>query len=118
MKYLIYTFIGLFTGVFSGMLGIGGGLVVVPILVLCLGLSQHQAQGTSLAMMIPPITLLAAWRYYRNGHVQLDLAAFIAIGFALGGFIGAEAVQRIPDILLKKVFGITLLLASLKMVFF
>ena len=93
-------------------------MVVIPILVLCLGLSQHQAQGTSLAMMIPPITLLAAWRYYQNGHVKIDTAAFIAIGFALGGLLGAEVVQRDPDVRLKKFFGITLLAASVKMVFF
>ena len=118
MKFLVYTAIGLFAGAFSGLLGIGGGLIIIPLLVLGLGLSQHQAQGTSLAMMIPPITLLAAWRYYKNGHVQIDMAVFIALGFAIGGLIGAEAVQRIPDAILKKVFGLTLLFISARMIFF
>lgn len=118
MTQLIYVILGLTAGVFSGLLGIGGGLIIIPMLVYGLGLTQHQAQGTSLAMMIPPITLFAAWRYFRSGNVKIDMAIFIAAGFCVGGLLGADLVHRIPDDVLRRVFGITLLIVSVKMVFF
>ncbi len=118
MLNLSYILVGLCMGLFGGFLGLGGGLILIPILIYAYGLTQHQAQGTSLAVMVPPITLLAALRYYYSGNVKLGMAIFIAIGFALGGLIGSEFVQNIPDALLKKIFGIVLFFISLKMVFF
>ncbi len=118
MMNLIYIAIGLGAGMFSGLLGLGGGFIIVPILLYGLGFTQHQAQGTSLAIMIPPITLLAAWRYYNSGNVKVNIALFIAAGFAIGGLLGADLVQRIPDVILKRVFGITLFLISIRMIFF
>lgn len=112
-----YILVGLFTGLFAGFLGIGGGLIMVPALIYIYGLTQHQAQGTSLAVMIPPITLLAALRYYYSGNVKVGMAVFIACGFALGGFIGAHYVQYVHGAVLRKVFGVTLFLASLRMIF-
>ncbi|MBN2452895.1 MAG: sulfite exporter TauE/SafE family protein [Candidatus Omnitrophica bacterium] len=118
MTQLAYIGIGLITGLLAGSLGIGGGIVIVPLLVYGFGLTQHQAQGTSLAIMIPPITLLAALRYYYSGNVKLNMAAFIAAGFAIGGLVGASLIQKMPEIALRRIFGGALLLTSLKMLFF
>ncbi len=118
MLQISYIMVGLLVGIFSGFLGLGGGFILIPILVYAYGLTQHQAQGTSLAVMIPPITLLAALRYYYGNNVKVQMAAFIAMGFVLGGLIGADIVQRIPDDILKKVFGIILLFLSLRMILF
>jgi len=113
-----YTYIalGLGAGIASGFLGIGGGSILIPVLVYMFGLSQHQAQGTTLALMIPPIGLLAAWKYYSEGNVKLDMAAFICIGFLFGGLIGAIFVHKVPGPVLRKVFGGFLLLISLHMI--
>lgn len=117
MTQIGYIFLGLIAGIFGGMFGIGGGTVLIPGLVLLLGLTQHQAQGTSLAIMVPPIGLLAAWRYYQSGNVKLGMAAFICAGFFIGGLIGANIVQNVPDLLMKRMFGVFLMLVSLKMIF-
>lgn len=106
------------SGILSGFLGLGGGLVLMPILVYVYGLSQHQAQGTSLAVMVPPITLLATLRYYYSGNVKLNMAIFIALGFIFGGFIGADIVQHVTGLALKKIFGVVLLIVSFRMIFF
>ncbi|MCK4912219.1 MAG: sulfite exporter TauE/SafE family protein [Candidatus Omnitrophica bacterium] len=113
-----YTYIalGLGAGIASGFLGIGGGSILIPVLVYIFGLSQHQAQGTTLALMIPPIGLLAAWKYYSHGNVKLNMAAFICIGFLVGGLIGAIFVHKVPAPVLRKVFGIFLFLISIKMI--
>ncbi len=115
--HLSYLFLGIVTGLLGGLLGIGGATVVVPALVLIFGFTQHQAQGTILAAMIPPIGLLAALRYYQAGNVNLAAAAFIALGFFVGGYFGAWIVEYIPDILLKKIFGIFLLVVAVRMIF-
>ncbi|HDM37513.1 MAG TPA: sulfite exporter TauE/SafE family protein [Candidatus Omnitrophica bacterium] len=112
----IYLLLGLIAGVFSGFLGIGGGTIIIPALVYIFGLSQHQAQGTTLAIMVPPIGLLAALRYYYNGDVNISIAVFVAIGFLVGGLIGASFVKPIPDLILKKIFGIFLMLIAFKMI--
>jgi uncharacterized membrane protein YfcA len=109
--------LGLTAGTISGLLGIGGGLILIPALVYFFGLSQHQAQGTTLAMMVPPIGLLAALKYYQQGNVKLNVALFICLGFFVGGLAGAMFVHKIPELLLKRIFGIVLFIASLKMIF-
>ena len=113
-----YILLGLTAGVFSGFMGLGGGILLTPALVYIFGLTQHQAQGTSLAVMVPPITLLAAMRYYYSGNVKLNIALFIALGFVAGGLIGAQIVQSVPDLILKKVFGLILLVVAVKMIVF
>lgn len=118
MIQLAYILLGLTAGTFSGFMGLGGGILLTPALVYIFGLSQHQAQGTSLAVMVPPITLLAALRYYYGGNVKINVAMFIALGFVAGGLIGAHIVQFIPDLILKKVFGAVLLLIAIKMIVF
>ncbi|OGW93705.1 MAG: permease [Omnitrophica bacterium RIFCSPLOWO2_02_FULL_45_16] len=118
MMHLSYVLLGLAAGIFGGLMGLGGGIILIPALVYMFGLTQHQAQGTSLAIMVPPITLLAAIRYYKSGNVKLDMAVLIALGFIAGGLLGADIVQGIPDLILKKIFGFMLLFVAVKMILF
>ena len=113
---LLYVLIGLAAGTVSGLIGIGGGVVVVPALCL-LGLSQHQAQGTTLAMLVPPIGILAAYTYYKQGYVDLKIAALICLGFFFGGLLGARAATAMSALMLRKVFGVAMLLIALRMIF-
>jgi len=115
---LLYLLLGLVAGIFSGLIGIGGGIIIVPALVLLFGLSQHQAQGTTLALMVPPIGLLAAWTYYQQGYVDLKIAIFVCMGFFIGGLLGARIATGLSGAVLEKVFGIALLVIALKMIFF
>ena len=116
MNYALYVLLGLVVGVIGGFFGICGS-ILVPALVFILGFTQHQAQGTSLAVMVMPIGLLAAWRYWQAGHVKISAVAFICIGFLIGGLIGANFAQGVPDPLLRRLFGICLLFISLRMIF-
>jgi uncharacterized membrane protein YfcA len=116
MNIFLYVLLGLVAGIFSGLIGIGGAIIIIPALVLLFGLSQHTAQGTTLALMVPPIGLLAALAYYKQGFVDLKIAAFVCIGFFIGGFLGAKFAIGIPEAILKKVFGAVLLLVSVKMI--
>ena len=111
-----YILIGLLAGICSGFLGIGGGTLLIPVMIYMFGLTQHQAQGTTLALMIPPIGLLAALRYYQSGNVKISMAAFICIGFFVGGYFGAQLVHHVGDQALKKIFGIYLLCISIRMI--
>ncbi|MBN1913599.1 MAG: sulfite exporter TauE/SafE family protein [Candidatus Omnitrophica bacterium] len=117
MNQLLYILLGLAAGICGGLFGIGGATILIPALVFLFGLTQHQAQGTTLAIMVPPIGLLAALRYYYAGNIKLNLAVFICIGFFIGGLIGANWAQNISDPLLKRMFGIFLLFVSLRMIF-
>jgi uncharacterized membrane protein YfcA len=114
----LYILVGLLSGFFSGMIGIGGGVIIVPALIFLFGLSQHQAQGTTLALLVPPIGLLAAWTYYKQGFVDLKIAAFICAGFVLGGLLGATVATSLSNATLQRIFGIALLAISVKMIFF
>jgi len=116
VNIMFYVVLGLVAGILSGLLGIGGGIIIIPVMVLLFGMSQHLAQGTTLALMVPPIGLLAAWVYYKQGFVDLKMAAFVCLGFFVGGLIGAQFVTGIPDTILKKIFGAVLLVVSLRMI--
>ena len=115
MTYWIVPFFGLVSGVLSGMFGIGGGVILIPVLVYICGLSQHDAQGTTLAAMVPPIGLLAAIKYWQAGHVNIPMAALICVGFFFGGYIGASIIQDVPEATLRRLFGFCLLLIALKL---
>ena len=113
---LICSLIGLGGGILSGVLGIGGATLIIPALIYFLKFNQHLAQGTTLALMIPPIGLLAAWTYFKSGHVDIKVAALICVGFFIGGLIGAKIAISIPQDTLRKIFGLLLLILGTKMV--
>lgn len=113
MTQTFYVILGLVAGAFSGFFGIGGAVIIIPALVFIFGLTQHQAQGTTLAIMVFPIGLLAAMRYYYSGNVKLSIAGFVILGFVIGSLIGAHYVQYLPGTILKKLFGVFLLFVSL-----
>jgi uncharacterized protein len=116
-SYLPYVALGLVAGMLSGLIGIGGGVIIVPALVLLFGMSQHNAQGTTLALLIPPIGILAAWTYYKAGYVDVKVAALVAVGFFAGSFFGARIATHVSDAALERIFGVALLLIALKMIF-
>lgn len=112
-----FIFVGFFTGIIGGLFGVGGGEIFIPLLIYVFGFSQHQAQGTSLAVLLPPIGLLAALRYYKAGFVNFKVAGFLVAGFFLGASIGAIGATRINAELLRRVFGAFLFAVSLHMIF-
>ncbi len=112
---LILIGIGIFTGVMAGMLGIGGAVVMIPALVFLLGFSQHMAQGTSLAVMLPPIGIIAAYNYYKAGQVDIKIALILAATFLIGSYFGSKWAINLPQPVLKKIFGVLLLLVAAKM---
>ena len=114
---LILIVIGIITGVMAGMLGIGGAIIMIPALVYLLGISQQTAQGTSLAVMLPPIGIIAAYNYYNAGHVNIRFAIILAIFFLVGSYFGSKLALTIPQPVLKKIFGILLFLVAAKMLF-
>ena len=117
VNIILYLLLGLFAGIISGLIGIGGGIIIVPALVYLFGLTQHQAQGTTLALLVPPIGLLAAWTYYKHGYVNLTIAGFVCLGFFVGGLLGAKIAVGLSNVILRRIFGIALLLVSLYMIF-
>ena len=116
MTQIMYLGVGLLAGLLSGFFGVGGGSILIPALVFLFGFSQHQAQGTSLAIMLPPVFILAVWRYYQAGQVNVPVAIFMAVGLTVGGLLGAQFVQAVPDLKLAKAFGIFLVLVGIKMI--
>ena len=92
-----FVVLGLAAGVLSGLFGIGGGLLIIPVLIYFFGMSQHLAQGTTLALMIPPIGLFAAWAYYKQGNVHLAAAAFICLGFVFAAGSARSSPTRFPS---------------------
>jgi uncharacterized membrane protein YfcA len=107
--------IGATAGVLSGLLGIGGGIILIPALVLFIGLTQQEAQGTTLILLTAPFGLLAALTYYRSGYADLKIAAILGAGFFFGAFFGAKIATNVPNVLLEKIFGVALLLIALRM---
>lgn len=107
--------IGLLAGVLSGIMGVGGGVVMIPLMILLLGFNQHQAQGTSLAVLAVPVTFLAAYNYYNAGFVNWKYAGVIAVFFVVGGFAGSKLAVNLDQKTLKRIFGGILLIISIKM---
>jgi uncharacterized membrane protein YfcA len=108
---------GLIVGVLSGVLGIGGAVVLVPVLVLVFGFTQGRAQGTTLGALVPPIGIFAALQYYRNGMLDVRVAALIAAGFVFGALGGATLVPYIPQVWLKRIFASVLVYVAAQLVF-
>jgi uncharacterized protein len=107
--------IGIITGFMAGMLGIGGAIIMIPALVFFLGITQQTAQGTSLAVMLPPVGIIAAYNYYKAGHVNITFAIILAVFFLVGSYFGSKIALNLPQALLKKIFGVLLLLVAAKM---
>lgn len=107
--------IGVLAGILSGLVGVGGGVVMVPLLVLLLGFNQHQAQGTSLAVLVVPVTAVAVYTYHKEGFIDWRYVGIIALFFVIGGYFGSKMAVSLDQKMLKKVFGFILLLIAGKM---
>ena len=114
-QIIILLVIGLAAGIISGFLGIGGGLIIVPALAMLLGYSQHQAQGTSLALLLPPIGIFAVLNYHKAGFVDIKAAALMCITFIVGSYFASKVAVELPENILKKIFGVFLLFYALKL---
>lgn len=112
-----FIILGLFGGVMSGLLGIGGAIMIVPALVYIFGFDQKMAQGTTLALLIPPVGLLGVWQYYNAGNVNLKVAGIMCIGMFIGAYLGGYLANQLSSDTLRKIFGVMLLLISIKMIF-
>lgn len=114
---LVLLVAGFLAGVLSGMVGVGGGIILVPMLVYFLNMTQHQAQGTTLAMFLMPIGILGVYNYYQKGYVDIKTALIVAITFVAGSYFGSKIAISIDQSAVKKIFGVTLLMVAIKMIF-
>ena len=118
LSILLLLIVGLCAGYIGGLAGVGGGIILVPALVFILGFSQHLAQGTSLAIMLPPIGILAAWQYYEQGEMDVKVALVVIAGYLIGNYLGGKLATNVSDDTLRKVFAVFMLIVSIKMLFF
>ncbi|MBT3384014.1 MAG: sulfite exporter TauE/SafE family protein [Prolixibacteraceae bacterium] len=116
-QLLLLIIIGLLSGVLAGMFGIGGAIIVIPALVFILGLSQHEAQGTSLAFMLPPVGIMATWNYWKGGHVNWKFALILSLTFVVGAYLGSLYSANLSERMLRKAFGVLILIVAVKMIF-
>ncbi len=107
--------LGAVVGVVSGLVGIGGGALLIPAMVFLYGMDQRKAQGTSIATLLAPIGIFAFWKYWKAGNVDIRLAILVAIGFALGGWLGGAWAQHLSDTVLRRGFAVLLIAIALKM---
>ncbi len=115
--FIILIAIGLLAGVLSGFVGVGGGILMIPLLMLFLGLSQFEAQGTALVAMLPPIGILAAMNYFKSGYVKWEYAVVIALTFVIGGYFGSKMSLSLNPTTVRKVFGVVMFFAAIKLIF-
>ena len=116
-QLIILILIGLLSGLLSGIFGIGGAIIVIPALIFIIGLSQHEAQGTSLAFMLPPVGILATWNYYKEGYVNWKVALVLSLTFVIGAYLGSKFSINISDRTLRRLFGGLMILIAIKMIF-
>ena len=112
--------IGLLAGILSGLVGVGGGIIMVPLFIFFLGLTQHNAQGLSLAVMLPPVTFLAVYNYHtadNGGNIDWKVALIVSFLFIIGGFLGSKIALQIDQRILKKIFGVMMLIVAIKLIF-
>jgi uncharacterized protein len=112
---LLLVIIGLAAGVLSGLVGVGGGIIVVPALVFFLSFSQQQAQGTSLGLLLLPVGILAVLNYYKQGHIDFRVIGIMAVAFIIGGWLGSKWALSLPEITVKRIFAIILFYSAIKM---
>jgi uncharacterized membrane protein YfcA len=114
---IIVVLIGLAAGILSGLVGVGGGIIIVPALVFFVGFSQHQAQGTSLGILLLPAGIFAVINYYKQDYIDLKVVFILFIGFIIGGYFGSKISLSLSEVAVKKIFAIVLLLVAGKMLF-
>ena len=112
---LMLVLIGLFAGILSGLIGVGGGIIVVPALVYFLGFSQHEAQGTSLGLLLLPVGILAVMNYYNKGFIDFKVVGIMCLAFVIGGFFGSKLSLSLSQEMVKKIFAIILFYTAFKM---
>jgi uncharacterized membrane protein YfcA len=112
---ILILLIGLAAGVLSGLVGVGGGLIIVPALIFFLGFSQHQAQGTSLGLLLLPVGILAVINYYNKGNVDVKVVAIMSVAFIAGGWLGSKLALRLPEDTVKKIFAVFLFYSAFKL---
>jgi len=112
---LLLSIIGLAAGILSGLVGVGGGIIVVPALVFFLSFSQQQAQGTSLGLLLLPVGILAVLNYYKQGHIDFRVIGIMAVAFVVGGWLGSKWALSLPEVTVKRIFAIVLLYSAIKM---
>ncbi len=117
-EFLFLALTGIGAGVVGGMFGVGGGIVVVPALVLVLGMTQHEAQGTSIGMMLLPIGVLAAWNYWKDGSLNWKFSLILAVTFVLGAWLGSKISLGVSELVLKRIFGVLMMAVAVKLIFF
>lgn len=119
METLIYLLlIGLAAGFMGGLVGIGGGVIIVPALVMLVGMTQHQAQGTSLTMILFPVGILGVLNYYKQGYVDFKYAGLLAVGFFLGSYLGSKYSLSLPQLTVKRIFAIIMIVLAIKIIVF
>ncbi|HSO88386.1 MAG TPA: sulfite exporter TauE/SafE family protein [Draconibacterium sp.] len=114
---IILIIVGILSGLLAGVFGVGGAIIVIPALVFILGFSQHEAQGTSLAFMLPPVGILATWNYWKAGQVNWKIALILSLTFVVGSYLGSHFSINMSDKLLRRLFGILMILVAIKMIF-
>ncbi len=114
---LILVITGIAAGILGGLVGVGGGIIIVPSLIYFLSFSQKSAQGTSLGLLLLPVGILGVLQYYKEGHVDFKMVAIIAIGFLAGSYFGSKIALSLPQETVKKIFAILLLVIGFKMLF-
>jgi uncharacterized membrane protein YfcA len=112
---ILLLMIGLSAGILSGLVGVGGGLIIVPALIFFLGYSQYQAQGTSLGLLLLPVGILAVLNYYKQGHIDVKVVGIMSVAFILGGWLGSKLALRLPEDTVKKIFAIFLFYSAFKL---
>ncbi|MEP6676027.1 MAG: sulfite exporter TauE/SafE family protein [Ferruginibacter sp.] len=114
---LIIILVGIAAGMLSGMVGVGGGIIIVPALVYFIGFTQQQAQGTSLGLILLPVGILAVMQYYKEGNIDVKVVAILAVGFVIGSYFGSKVALSLPQETVKKIFAILMILIAIKMLF-
>jgi uncharacterized membrane protein YfcA len=115
---LLIVLIGLAAGILSGLVGVGGGIIIVPALIFLLGFGMHQAMGTSLGILLLPAGILGVLNYYRKGYVDVKVVVILFIGFLIGNYVGSKISLGLSETVLKKIFAMVLVLIAGKMLFF
>jgi uncharacterized protein len=114
---LMIVLVGIAAGVMGGLVGVGGGIIIVPALVYLLGFSQKTAQGTSLGLIMLPVGILGVLQYYKQGHVDFRVVGLLAIGFLIGSYFGSKVALRLPQDTVKKIFAVFMIIMAVKMLF-